>query len=619
VTDEVPTPPSEQLYRLLAENTNDLIVLYDLQGRNVYTSPSCERLLGTLPAELSDGVHPEDLQITVDAWHRVIGGDPAFFTFRQRHADGSWRWLEATGCLITYQGTSHVMAVSRDVTDRKRAERELVESHKLLQAVVDGTSDAVYVKDLASRYLMVNGAGLRMIRRPAHEIIGRTPAEVLGEAAAKRIMERDRRVVQEGSVTYEESYDLGHGVRTFVGTENVYRDSNGNVVGFVGIVRDVTELARLEEQFRHAQKLDAVGRLAGGVAHDFNNLLMVINTYSEMMSSALDDADPNREMLTEILKAGERAATLTRQLLAFSRKQVLQARVIDLNTVVRDLAKLLERLIGETIVLAVDLDPSLGLVRVDPGLFEQAVTNLIVNARDAMPRGGTITIETRNVEVDAHDARGITPGSYVCVGVRDTGHGMDDATRARVFEPFFTTKEHGHGTGLGLAMAYGFVTQSNGHIDVDSAQGAGSLFTIFLPRVNAATDRPRAADDDLPSGTETVLLVEDEETVRHVTRMSLESLGYAVLEARDGRAAHAIASAHSGPIDLMLSDVVMPGMTGPEVAALVADVRRDMRVIFMSGYAQGTDKIDPATTAYLQKPFRLTELARKLREVLDKA
>jgi signal transduction histidine kinase len=393
----------------------------------------------------------------------------------------------------------------------------------------------------------------------------------------------------------------------------------------VGAVLDATEAKRLEEQFRQAQKMEAVGQLAGGVAHDFNNLLTVINGCSELAIHQLRRDDPNRELIAEVLKAGERAAALTRQLLAFSRKQVLQPQVVNINDLLGELSKMLLRLLGENIGLHLETDAGLGLVKVDPGQFEQAVINLVVNARDAMLEGGRLAIETHNAQLDegrVGQYPDASPGRYVLVAVSDTGHGMAPATRTRIFEPFFTTKGPGQGTGLGLAMVYGFVKQSGGHIEAESEVGRGTTFKIYLPRTDENVPSGMSAEDllPLPGGTETILLVEDQDAVRTFARQVLLAGGYTILEARDGEDALCVAQQCQGAIHLLVTDVVMPRMGGQQLARLLGQDRPELRVLFLSGYtddAIGGGGAPEAGSAFLQKPFTPLQLARKVREVLD--
>jgi PAS domain S-box-containing protein len=510
--------------------------------------------------------------------------------------------------------------------ERKRAERALVESHSLVNAVVEGTSDAVFVKDLQGRYLMINAAGARLLGKTVEEVIGKDDGELFTPDTARAIIESDRQVMTTGgSQVLEEKATAAGVTRTYLATKSVYRDAQGQVIGLIGISRDITELKRLEEQFRQAQKMEAVGRLAGGVAHDFNNLLTVINGYSGLVFNRLRAEDPSRKPLVEIQKAGERAANLTRQLLAVSRKQVLQPQVVSFNTLLGELLKLLQRLLGEDIELTLVPEASLGLAKVDPGQFEQAIINLAVNARDAMPQGGRLTIETHNTELAedyAEHHQEVRAGHYVLVAVSDSGHGMDEATKARIFEPFFTTKGPGQGTGLGLAMVYGFVKQSGGHIEVYSEMGHGTTFKVYLPRAEETIPFAKPSPNllKLPQGNETILLVEDEDAVRTLSRQVLQSNGYTVLEARDGQEAIWVAQQHQGSIHLLVTDVVMPRMSGRQLADLLAQARPYLRILFMSGY---TDEavlrhgVLEASVAFLQKPFNPIELVRKVREVLD--
>ncbi len=402
-------------------------------------------------------------------------------------------------------------------------------------------------------------------------------------------------------------------------------DGGGGVSRVDGISRDVTEQRRLEQQFHQAQKMEAVGRLAGGVAHDFNNLLTVINSYSEFLLEDLDPADPRRGDVDEIRKAGVSAAALTRQLLAFSRQQVLEPQILDLNDVVTKAESLLKRMIGEDIQVVTVLAPQLGTVRADPGQLEQVIMNLAVNARDAMPDAGRLTIETANVEMDEaylrHHAAG-RPGRYVLLAVSDTGVGMDETTKAQIFEPFFTTKEAGKGTGLGLATVYGVIKQSGGFIWVYSEPGHGTTFKIYLPRVDEPVQgvaAPEVATESL-RGVETVLVVEDVAAVRAVARHTLERQGYTVLEASDGAAALRLAAEHPGPIHLVVTDVVMPGMSGRQFAEQLAAARPSLKVLYTSGYTDDAivrHGVLQAGVKFLQKPFTPDALARKVREVLD--
>ena len=384
---------------------------------------------------------------------------------------------------------------------------------------------------------------------------------------------------------------------------------------------------RLEEQFRQMQKMDAIGNLAGGIAHDFNNLLTVILLYGNKLLAGMPQSDPGRPALEQIVRAGDRAAELTGQLLAFSRQQVLEPRVLDLNAVVGGVEPMLRRLIGENIALTTALDPALGHVLADPGRIEQVILNLVVNARDAMPQGGTLILETRNVELDeayTRDHIDVTPGRFAMLAVSDTGEGMTKEVQERVFEPFYTTKGTGKGTGLGLSTVFGIVKQSGGSIWVYSEPGHGTSFKIYLPRVDtseATSDEAVAEAPEAIAADETVLLVEDDAFVREITVASLEELGYIVLAAESGEAALKIVASHEGPLDLLVTDVIMPGMAGPKVAEALHRLRPETKVLFVSGYTDDAmvhHGIREGEIAFLQKPFTLEALSRKIRETLGR-
>ncbi|HZV06746.1 MAG TPA: response regulator [Gemmataceae bacterium] len=515
---------------------------------------------------------------------------------------------------------------------KHQAERKLRESERRYAVTLSSIGDAVIATDSQTRIEFLNPAAAKLtgwhpeegVGQPLHEVFRiineqtRQPAEnpvakilregkVIGLANHTKLLSRDGREIP--------IEDCGAPII----------DDKGRITGSVLVFHDVSERRRLQEQFLQAQKMEAVGRLAGGVAHDFNNILTIINGYSQLVFDSINPDDPNRQLLAEVLKCGERAAKLTRQLLAFSRKQMLQPQVVSLNALLTDLLKMLARLIGEDVELDFVPDPALGLAKVDPGQFEQAIINLAVNARDAMPHGGRLILETHNAELDADYAEhhpDVRPGNYVCVSVSDTGHGMDEAIKANIFEPFFTTKGLGKGTGLGLAMVYGFVKQSEGHIEVFSEPGQGTMFRVYLPRAVETTPSPKSSAEHptIPKGTETVLLVEDEDAVRSLSKIVLKACGYTVLEAGDGQEAVSIAQQHQGSIDLLLTDLVMPRMSGHQLAELLVQTRPHLRILFMSGY---TDEAirghgqDQATVALLEKPFAPINLARKVREVLD--
>jgi two-component system cell cycle sensor histidine kinase/response regulator CckA len=496
-----------------------------------------------------------------------------------------------------------------------------------LARAVEQATDAIVITDPNGAIVYVN---------PAFErVTGYTSAEVLG--SNPRILKSGQNPVG----LYEEMWttlargDVWSG--TLVNkrkdgtlfeeemTISPVRNGGGRLVNYVAVKRDITRERQLEDQLRQAQKMEAIGRLAGGVAHDFNNLLGIIMGYSEMLLDSLSTEDPRRGQAEQVRKAGDRAARLTRQLLAFSRKQVLEPRILDLNITLTETEKLLHRLIGEDIELIIRPGAGLGCVKADPGQLEQVVMNLVVNSRDAMPRGGRLVLETANVDLDeAYAGRrpDVKPGPYVMLAVTDTGAGIPPECREHIFEPFFTTKESGKGTGLGLATVYGIVNQSGGHIWVYSEVGRGTTFKIYLPRVGSeGKELPREPGRrDSPRGHETILIVEDSGSLRALTRGVLESCGYKVLEARDPEHAQAVFAAHKGPIHLLLSDVVLPGISGRELAHILLPQCPSMKVLYMSGYPDEAISqhgvLEPGLS-FLQKPFRPVELTCKVREVLD--
>jgi two-component system cell cycle sensor histidine kinase/response regulator CckA len=609
----------------------------DIEADRIEWSDEVYRILGIEPSKdpptiavLQQLIHPDDRQRQAQASEVAKrGGGRYDVEYRVIRPDGEVRTLHSIGDMVLDKSGKPLRSfgVVQDITAQKAAEHALRESHGLLNAIVEGTSDAVFVKNTEGRYLLMNATGARFLDKTAADIIGHTDRELFTADIADALMERDQQVIASGSSqTFEEEHTVAGAMRTYVVTKSAYRDWNGKVIGLIGISSDVTELKRLEKQFREAQKMEAVGRLAGGVAHDFNNLLTVINSYSEMMLADMTREHPDREALTEIRKAGDRAANLTHQLLAFSRNQILQPRVVNLNKTLPDLIKLLRRLIGEDVELVFEADRGLCLTKVDPMQLDQAIVNLAVNARDSMSAGGRLTIKTRNVKVDDQNIRSraaVRAGEYVEVCVSDTGHGMDEATQARVFEPFFTTKQPGKGTGLGLAMVYGFVKQSGGHIEMESKLGKGTTFRIYLPRsVEPGTATAAEGSQLSPRGTETVLLVEDEEAVRTLTKRVLESRGYKVMAARDGQEGLTMAKEFDGAIDMLVTDLVMPRMSGRDLADELVKSRPAIRVLFMSGYTDESmlpRAVVDSQGIFLQKPFSPTELAQKVREILDRA
>jgi two-component system cell cycle sensor histidine kinase/response regulator CckA len=541
---------------------------------------------------------------------------------------GETRWFQTVKVpLAGASGTARqVLGVATDITDRKRAEGALRHSEERYRSLVEGVRDLIFALSPSGEVTSLNPAFEEITGFPPSAWIGRPFEALVHPEDVPAALELFGRVVR-GETRPTNQFRIV----TKAGPYRVAEFSasaqlrEGKLIGILGIGRDVTDRLGLEQQLRQAQKMEAVGQLAGGIAHDFNNILTAITGHAELLLQDLGSADPRREDVAEIRRSAERAAGLTRQLLAFSRQQVLQPKVVDLNALVMDMDKLLRRLIGEDVELATVLEPSLGRVKADPGQLEQVIVNLAVNARDAMPTGGKLTLETRNIDLDANytlEHSPVKPGPYVQLTVSDSGIGMDEETQARIFEPFFTTKPRGQGTGLGLATVYGTVKQSGGFIWVYSEPGHGATFKIYLPRVDAPVEAgvpPTLVAEPL-GGSETVLLAEDEPAVRAIARQALERQGYKVIAAPNGAEALALAAQHGATIDLLLTDVVMPGMSGRDLAERLLAQRPGIRVLYISGYTDNAivrhGMLEPGL-AYLQKPFRPDALVRKVREVLD--
>ena len=506
-------------------------------------------------------------------------------------------------------------------TERKEAEAVLMQSESKFRALFENALDAVLIANDQGTFVDANPAARALLGIPHNEIMGRTLHDFTEEESKPEAWPMWEHFLKEGGQRGVIRLQRPDGQIVdvdFSATANFLPGRHFSVL------RDVTERRKLEEQLRQSQKLESVGMLAGGIAHDFNNLLTVIAGYSALTLMRLDRDDPLARNVEEIKEAAARATSLTRQLLAFSRKQVLQPKVLDLNSVIVNTEKMLGRLVGEDMELHTLPGVGLGQCKADPGQIEQVILNLAVNARDAMPKGGKITIETANVYLDEAYARrhvAVQPGWYVMLAVSDTGHGMDAATQKSIFEPFFTTKEQGKGTGLGLSTVYGIVKQSGGNIWVYSEVGVGTTFKIYLPLVDERLTEPDAiaACPESAAGTETILLTEDEEMVRKLAREILKTHGYTVLEAANAGEALAICNKHEGPIHLLLTDVVMPRMSGKELAEQVVVLRPDTRVLYMSGYTDHAivhHGILDGDIAFVGKPFTPDALVLKVVEVL---
>ncbi|NQT35810.1 response regulator [bacterium] len=517
-----------------------------------------------------------------------------------------------------------------DITTRKQAEEALCASEELNRGIINTAPIGIIYLDMNGTIIYENPVMANLMGDPedtSSNIIGQKIQEIpsMVEFGGDKIVNR----LLKGEVLEGEqlNYLTPQGETRILQIHAApRRGSNSEIIGAVYMSADITEYRTLEEQYLQSQKMEAIGQLAGGIAHDFNNLLMGITGHSELALLKLDPDDPSVNSFEEIKKSADRAASLTRQLLAFSRKQILEPKIVDCKEIIINMEKMLKRIIGENIELVTVTTPELWSVKVDPGQMEQVIMNLVVNARDAMPEGGKLTIETANTEIDKKHSRKypeLKPGLYIKLSVVDNGCGMTEEVKSKIFEPFFTTKEPGKGTGLGLATVYGIIEQSDGHISVSSKIGKGTSFIIHLPMVGdqAQSTSSKVDADKLPRGSETILVVEDEDIVRDLACNILKKQGYKVLEASSGSEAFQMYQNHKTPIDLVITDVVMPNMGGPEFYAKLREISTDVKVLFMTGYTDDTiikNKTLNSGTPILQKPFKLATLAIKVRDVLDK-
>jgi two-component system cell cycle sensor histidine kinase/response regulator CckA len=625
----------EELFHLISQNAADMIAIVDMEGKRIFNSLSYQRVLGYSPEELQassafEQIHPDDRERVKNAAEdaRRLGVGKTL-EYRLRHKNGTWLVLESSSSVIhnLNGGPEKLVVVNRNVTERKRAEDALRRSEADFRSLVEHAPYGIYRASITGRFLQVNPAIQKMLGYALEKELLESDlatdifrhngeykrlTELLSRAEEIKDMEMEWKKQDETPITVRCS---GRRIN----------DENGVAAYFEVFAEDVTEKRVLERQLRMAQKMEAIGRLSGGIAHDFNNHLSVIIGYSRVLQRQLGKNNAQCEHALEIEKAGERAASLTKQLLAFSRQQVLTPAVLSLNTLASDMERMLPRLLGEDIEVSLDLDDELGSVKADQSQIEQVIMNLAVNARDAMPEGGKLKIQTANVTLDQTFTRshpGSKAGDFVMLGVTDTGSGMDAATLTHIFEPFFTTKERGKGTGLGLATVYGIVKQSNGYISAESSPGKGSSFQMYLPRDEgqpAAEEQKTDLVENL-RGTESILLVEDSESLRKLAQNNLESAGFRVLSAHNGEQALEIATRQGSIFDLLLTDVVMPGMNGRVLAEQLLPRQPGMKVLYMSGYSDsfiaGHGVLEPGTN-FLHKPFTEEVLIRKVREVLD--
>lgn len=620
---------SESRLRTVLEAMPVMLDAFDERGVLVAWNRECERVTGYSAKELVGNVRAMEILYPDRDYRESMLRD-----WVQRGSDCYEREWDITckdGSVrsIAWSNVSDrapvpgwaTWGIGSDVTDRKRQEAE----RRLSEFALSRASVAAYLIAPDARILRVNQANCEMLgytedeltHMTVHDVNPAFPVEVW--PAHWRDLRANKQMRFESILRHKD----GH---TFpVEIEINYLEFEGQEYNFA-FVRDITERKILEERLRQSQKMEAIGRLAGGVAHDFNNMLTVINGYAELLLADLPETDRRREQLADILGAGQRAAGLTAQLLAFSRKAIIEPRVLDLNQVAESVVRMLRRLIGEDVRIVTEFAPDLAEVKVDPGQFEQLIMNLAVNARDAMPRGGLLTIATAVVDLrdGSHEDSGeCPPGRYVQLKMSDTGEGMSEEIKARIFEPFFTTKGVGKGTGLGLSTVYGIVSQAGGAISVDSEVGHGTTFRVLLPAVEM---HPEVVNiEPIPQslrGHETILLAEDEEGVRRLARLALEMRGYTVLEADCGEAAIRVAAACCSPIHLLITDAVMPDFGGRQLADAIKATRPGMAVLYMSGYMDDAvirHGIEASVDAFLQKPFTSVTLARKVRDVIDAA
>ncbi len=614
---------SEERFRVLVENLSDGITMLGRDGTFIYVSHSTTGILG-FPAEqllgrrIFEFIHPEDVASAMRLFSEGLTrpGQAIASEHRYRTEDGSWRHIETMSVnRLDESAVRAVVATIRDTTDRKENERDLLERERQFRALFDSALDAMVLVGDDRRFLDANPAASQLFAMPRDRLLTQVIDRFCPPEFAVAI--RWTEFVEAGEFTG--AFRLVIDERT---RREVELSARAHVLPgrHLLVLRDMTERNELEARLRQGAKMEAVGRLAGGIAHDFNNLLTAILGCSELLALELKGMPSAADDVEEIRDAATRASALTQQLLAFSRRQLINPRVLDLNTEVESTRRMLARLIGEDIMLETRLDPGLGQIKADPSQLEQVLLNLAINARDAMPSGGTLAIRTANAEPP--DEWKNPPGRCVMLLVRDTGVGMDEEVRSHIFEPFFTTKEVGKGTGLGLATVYGIVKQSDGYITVESQPGQGATFRVFFPRIQGLADQPKrsAVTRSQPVRAATILLVEDEMAVRRLATRLLRQQGYTVIEAANGVEALRLASQQKDAIHLLLTDVVMPGMSGPELALHLGREQPAMKVIYMSGYADEALSKHAGLSegmVFLQKPFTPDDLAVRVQDTLE--
>ena len=622
----------EQLFRLIMENTTDLIAVLDVTGKRVYNNRAYQALLGTEESlrgtDSFREIHPDD-QAAVRAlfFETIRAGTGKRAEYRLVLPDARVRLIESQGNVIrdATGAVVNVVLVSRDITERKESEEALRRSEHWLRTILDSEPACVMIVDRHGLIEEINPAGLAMVGAASEsEAIGRPLMPFIHAEEQEAFSCRHRDALSGTSQTFQCRIVTLHGAARWIEAYVVpFGEDRREPRSVLIVARDITESRKMEAQLQQALKMEAVGRLAGGVAHDFNNMLTGISGHGDLLLRQLPAESPLRRHAEEIKQSCKRCAALTNQLLAFSRNQVLQPKVLDISRALIGMETMLHPLMGEDVILRIHADTAPTYARVDPSQLEQIVLNLSINARDAMPAGGLLTIETASVVLDeasvAH--RGIYPGVYLRLSVQDTGTGMDEQTITRIFEPFFTTKEPGKGTGLGLSTVYGIVQQSGGCIEVESVVGKGSTFQLFFPTMDVS-GRLLTGSDHAPLTTsvpKTILVVEDDPVVRGIIQEVLHLGGYRVLEATHGDEAMAVCQRHDGQIDLLLTDVVMPHLGGRQLAEQLHGRYPKMKVLFMSGYMDDAilrEVLSREGMAFLPKPFAPESLEQKVRDIL---
>ncbi len=624
---------SEERYRNLIEQSNDAIYLLFNNRFEIINRRFTEMFGITLEEANSPDfnflqlVAPKSIPFLQERIRRQQRGEKLepIYEFTAIDKSGNEIDCEVSVSYIKYKGGVATQGILRDITERKRAERQL----SRLAAVIEQSSETVVITDVDGNIEYVNPAFEKTTGYTLEEVLGQNPRVLKSGHQDEQFYRELWETITSGNIWKGSFINRKKDGTLYYEDATIFpiKDRNGNIINFAAVKRDVTPERMLEEQVRQAQKMEAIGKLAGGVAHDFNNLLTVINGYCELLQTKIKPNQPFYREIELIRRAGERASALTSQLLAFSRRQVIQPEVLNLNRVVAATEKMLRRLIGEDVELITVLEPNLKSVKIDPVQVDQVIMNLAVNARDAMPQGGKLTIETANVHLDEEYTRahlGARPGDYVMLAISDTGVGMDHEIQKHIFEPFFTTKGKGKGTGLGLSTVYGIVKQNNGFIWVYSEPGKGTTFKIYFPQVEEDSQTSDSQLDEISDlrGDETILLVEDDDGVRELAQITLRESGYQVMVARNGNEALRLLDGHPEPIHLLLTDVIMPEMSGRQLAEKVLRKRPDIKVLYMSGYTYNAivhHGVLEEGTEFIQKPFNAQNLLRKVREVLQKS